>query len=83
MTNHAATWGPGVLMHFGSLNFVLTAGGELARVVEPTLHPRAVEDARDELNDLIDEALEILQLRDRGVQIRGSSSLSPQRDREM
>ena len=36
MSNHTEGWAPGVLMHFGSLDFIVTINGGLERIQAPT-----------------------------------------------
>jgi hypothetical protein len=37
MASHDIYWTPGVHVHFGSLDFIVTTNGELVRALDPSL----------------------------------------------
>ena len=69
MASHDITWVPGVHVHFGGLDFIITTKGELARapiVIQP-LHSASL--------DAVAEALEELWLHSPEAHAPGSSQL--------
>ena len=56
MASHGVSWVPGVHVHFGNLDFIVTTEGELASI------PTAVQSLHSVGLDAITKALEELQL---------------------
>jgi hypothetical protein len=68
MANHARAWVPGMLVHFGSLDFIVTTGGGLEQIRVP------VRPARTTNPDPVVKAFEVMRLRaseDRASRVSG------------